>query len=104
MGKTFVWKEKKDKICKCIRCGSEYVFTVGEQDYFDKRGFQHPKRCKACRQIHKNEMEILNLNGRGKYYGLGYMTPGLYKGRFKGGIDVTDISGKKYKCKAYFGY
>ena len=49
-------------------------------------------------------MELLNINGRGMYYGLSSMTPGLYKGHFKGGIDVTDISGTKYKCKAYYGF
>ena len=104
MGTVFKSAIKRDKMCRCIRCGEEYLFTIKEQEYFERKGFQKPKRCKMCRKIHKQEMKILNIDNRGKYYGLNLMLPGLYKGNFKGGIDVTDISGKKYKCKSYYGF
>lgn len=104
MGKMFISDVKKDKVCECIRCKEEYVFTVAEQRFYEEKHLNPPKRCKMCRTIHKREMELLNINGRGMYYGLSSMTPGLYKGHFKGGIDVTDISGTKYKCKAYYGF
>jgi CxxC-x17-CxxC domain-containing protein len=39
----------KNKILKCIDCGVEFEFTVGEQEFFQKKGFTHePKRCSEC--------------------------------------------------------
>ena len=44
----------KDKIIKCQDCGNDFVFDVGEQQYFAKKGLQHePKRCRSCRQKRK---------------------------------------------------
>ena len=104
MGITFTSKKRVDKQCTCIRCGKTYVFTVREQDYFKEKGFVAPKRCKVCRGINRREMQSLGLDKRGKYFGLGMMAPTLYKSHFKGGIDVTDISGTKYQCKRYYGF
>jgi CxxC-x17-CxxC domain-containing protein len=34
----------------CVQCGAEFVFTAGEQEFFDQKGFAaKPKRCKSCR-------------------------------------------------------
>ena len=96
MGKQFVLTVKKDKVCVCIRCKDEYFYTVKEQKLFESKGYKAPKRCKTCRDIHKREMRLLNLEGRGMYYGLGSMLPTLKKGNFRGGVDVRDISGKKF--------
>jgi len=39
-----------DKVIKCRDCGEEFVFTVGEQNFYKDRGFQHePTRCRRCR-------------------------------------------------------
>ncbi len=44
-----------DKVLKCKDCGDEFVFTVGEQEFFAERGFQNqPQRCKNCRDAKKN--------------------------------------------------
>jgi len=33
-----------------MECGSEFVFTAGEQSFFADKGFRHePKRCKNCK-------------------------------------------------------
>lgn len=38
------------KILKCKECGNEFPFTVGEQEYFERKGLMNqPKRCKECR-------------------------------------------------------
>ena len=37
----------------CIDCGFEFTFTEGEQDYYSKKGFNPPKRCKKCRAQRK---------------------------------------------------
>lgn len=45
----------EDKTLVCKECGSEFVFTAGEQEYYAERGFQNePQRCKACRDARKN--------------------------------------------------
>jgi len=40
----------QDKVLKCIDCGSDFVFTAGEQLFFHDKQFKNePKRCKACK-------------------------------------------------------
>src|ERR1700744_4580792 len=42
--------EFQDKILKCIDCGTDFVFTAGEQLFFHDKQFRNePKRCKACK-------------------------------------------------------
>ena len=43
-----------DKVIKCRDCGEKFVFTVGEQNFYKVRGFQHePTRCRRCRDEKK---------------------------------------------------
>jgi CxxC-x17-CxxC domain-containing protein len=42
--------EFSDRILKCTDCGAEFVFTVGEQQFFHDKQFQNdPKHCKQCK-------------------------------------------------------
>ena len=42
--------EFQDKLLKCVDCGTDFVFTAGEQLFFyDKQFKNEPKRCKACK-------------------------------------------------------
>jgi CxxC-x17-CxxC domain-containing protein len=42
--------EFQDKMLKCVDCGSDFVFTAGEQLFFyDKQFKNEPKRCKLCK-------------------------------------------------------
>jgi CxxC-x17-CxxC domain-containing protein len=39
-----------DKVLKCADCGQDFIFTAGEQLFFQDRQFKNdPKRCKACK-------------------------------------------------------
>ncbi len=39
-----------DKFLKCSDCGTEFVFTAGEQLFFHDKQFKNdPKRCKLCK-------------------------------------------------------
>jgi len=38
-----------EKNCKYV-----WTFTVGEQKWFDSKGFEYPKRCHACKIEHKS--------------------------------------------------
>ena len=45
----------EDKTLKCKECGQEFVFTAGEQEFYEEKGFTNePQRCKACRTARKN--------------------------------------------------
>jgi CxxC-x17-CxxC domain-containing protein len=42
--------EFQDKVLKCIDCGSDFIFTAGEQLFFHDKQFKNePKRCKVCK-------------------------------------------------------
>jgi CxxC-x17-CxxC domain-containing protein len=42
--------EYQDRVLKCVECGTEFVFTAGEQSFFADKDFRHePKRCKGCK-------------------------------------------------------
>lgn len=42
--------EYTDRILTCVDCGGEFVFTAGEQLFFQDKQFKNdPKRCKPCK-------------------------------------------------------
>ncbi|MBN40839.1 MAG: zinc-binding protein [SAR202 cluster bacterium] len=45
-----------DKTLQCSDCGADFIFTVGEQEFFNSRGFvNEPKRCQPCRSQRRSE-------------------------------------------------
>ena len=45
----------EDKTLTCKECGSEFIFTAGEQEFYAEKGFTNePQRCKNCRDARKN--------------------------------------------------
>ncbi len=45
-----------DKTLTCRDCGSEFVFTVGEQEFYKEKGFDNePTRCAPCRRAKKEQ-------------------------------------------------
>lgn len=46
----------EEKTLICQDCGQEFVFTVGEQEFYKEKGFDNdPKRCRECRDKKKAE-------------------------------------------------
>ncbi|MBD5143726.1 MAG: zinc-ribbon domain containing protein [Oscillospiraceae bacterium] len=44
----------EDKTLVCKDCGKEFIFSVGEQEFYAEKGFTHdPVRCKDCRDARK---------------------------------------------------
>jgi len=41
----------QDRELTCKECGADFVFTVGEQEFYLTKGLQHaPQRCEKCRR------------------------------------------------------
>lgn len=44
----------EDKTIKCVDCGEEFLFTVGEQEFYREHGLTNfPTRCRRCREARK---------------------------------------------------
>ena len=45
-----------DMTLECSDCGAEFLFTVGEQEFYASRGFtNYPKRCVSCRNARRGQ-------------------------------------------------
>ncbi|NLG33681.1 MAG: zinc-binding protein [Syntrophomonadaceae bacterium] len=45
----------EEKTLVCQDCGQEFIFTVGEQEFYHEKGFENePKRCRECRTNRRN--------------------------------------------------
>jgi CxxC-x17-CxxC domain-containing protein len=45
--------EFQDKVLTCADCGTDFLFTAGEQAFFQEKNFRSPpKRCKSCKSKH----------------------------------------------------
>lgn len=45
-----------DKTIICKDCGSEFIFTEGEQAFYQEKGFTNePVRCPDCRRARKQQ-------------------------------------------------
>jgi CxxC-x17-CxxC domain-containing protein len=43
-----------DKSLTCRDCNAEFVFTIGEQEFYAEKGFTNqPTRCPSCRRANK---------------------------------------------------
>ena len=43
----------EDKTLTCADCSQPFIFSAGEQQFYQERGMSEPKRCKECRQARK---------------------------------------------------
>jgi CxxC-x17-CxxC domain-containing protein len=57
----------EDKNLTCRDCGEAFVFTAGEQEFYQEKGFTNePTRCPNCRRANKARR---NTAGGGSSYG-----------------------------------
>ncbi len=46
----------QDKSIQCSECGTNFVFSAAEQEFFTSKGYTNdPKRCPACRQSRRTQ-------------------------------------------------
>ena len=56
----------QDKSLVCVDCGSEFVFTAGEQEFYAQKGFTNaPTRCPNCRATRKAQRSSGDFGDRG---------------------------------------
>jgi CxxC-x17-CxxC domain-containing protein len=47
-----------DKMLVCRDCGNEFIFSAGEQEFYQQKGLlNEPGRCPSCRAARKAERE-----------------------------------------------
>ena len=56
----------QDKELTCKDCGEKFVFTEGEQEFFESRGFSDPVRCKSCRDARKAQKADSGFASKGR--------------------------------------
>ncbi|HYI25067.1 MAG TPA: zinc-ribbon domain containing protein [Thermomicrobiales bacterium] len=77
-----------DRTLTCRDCGQEFVFTAGEQEFYQQRGFSEPQRCRSCRDQKKAQR---NAGGDSYQSSGGY--GGGYGNRGSGGSGYSSGSG-----------
>lgn len=65
-----------DRTMTCRDCDQEFVFTAGEQAFYQERGFSEPQRCPGCRQARKAQRNA----GGDSYSSGGYGGGSSYSG------------------------
>ncbi len=56
-----------DKALRCRECGRDFVFTAGEQEFYQLKGLvNEPARCPECRAARKARMAQEGGSGRGE--------------------------------------
>ncbi|EFH87334.1 zinc-ribbon domain containing protein [Ktedonobacter racemifer] len=46
-----------DKTLKCRDCGNDFLFTAGEQEFYQQKGLMNqPSRCRPCREARRNSV------------------------------------------------
>ena len=56
-----------DKTLQCRECTKEFIFTVGEQEFYASRGFTNePGRCPECRANRRAQSSDGDRGGAGR--------------------------------------
>jgi uncharacterized membrane protein YgcG len=66
----------EDKTLTCADCSQQFIFSAGEQQFYQERGMSEPKRCKDCRQARKANRDSGGRGNRGGGGGAGGRSTG----------------------------
>jgi len=61
------YNEFEDRTLNCCDCHKDFVFDKGEQEFFQRKEFSDPRRCKPCRVAKKTRNNQEN-DGRQNSY------------------------------------
>jgi CxxC-x17-CxxC domain-containing protein len=66
----------EDKTLTCRDCGQEFIWTAGEQEFYQQRGLvNQPGRCPDCRRARKSQQGGGYASAGGYSAGGGYERP-----------------------------
>jgi len=66
----------EDRTLTCRECGAEFIFTAGEQQFYQSKGLTNtPSRCQPCRQLAKSARNASNGGSYGGFGGGGSRPP-----------------------------
>ena len=52
------YMEFQDKTLKCKDCGNDFIFSAGEQAFYQEKGFENePVRCRDCRDKRRRQRD-----------------------------------------------
>jgi len=55
----------EDRTLTCRDCGQSFLFSVGEQEFFQAKGLQNiPGRCPSCRAAYKQARGFVETSSR----------------------------------------
>ena len=55
----------QDKILQCRDCGLDFLFSIGEQEFFASKGYvNEPRRCPSCRAANRTRGGTASVPGR----------------------------------------
>jgi len=61
-----------DKTLTCVDCGTEFVFSAGEQEFHASKGFTNePRRCARCRATRRAQRAGQDASAAAPGYGTG---------------------------------
>jgi CxxC-x17-CxxC domain-containing protein len=67
-----------DKTLACRDCGTNFVWTAGEQEFYASRGLENaPSRCPACRAERRRSGGNAGMGGGGGNTGMRQMYPAV---------------------------
>ena len=64
-----------ERMLQCTACGTDFAFSAEEQEFYESRGFQDPKKCKPCRDAAKQSRGGGSRGGYGGGGGYGNRAP-----------------------------
>jgi CxxC-x17-CxxC domain-containing protein len=56
-----------DKTLTCVDCGTQFIFTADDQEFYSQRGFTEPKRCRNCRSARRTDRDGGDMGGGGGF-------------------------------------
>ncbi len=51
----------QDRTISCVDCGEQFIWTIGEQVFFNDKGLKNePKRCKPCKHAKTRRLAAIS--------------------------------------------
>lgn len=55
LGKSDMEERYKDETIRCVVCDFDFIWTAGEQQYWEQHQLSRPKRCTVCRRLRREQ-------------------------------------------------